>query len=96
MLKHVELSLHPAPIWQPASGLSVLRNRSSQSYEFEEASYETTYLLNGADNRVDLCSCNRKLHQHNLAPEVQTTGDTTPVQQIVYAVSLTTSGRSNA
>ena len=35
-------------------------------------------------------------HQHTRAPEVQTTGDTTPVQQIVYAVSLTTSGGSNA
>ena len=35
-------------------------------------------------------------HQHSRAPEVQTTGDTTPVQQIVYAESLTTSGGSNA
>src|SRR6478609_4275187 len=35
-------------------------------------------------------------HQHTRAPEVQTTGDTTPVQQIVYAESLTTSGGSNA
>ena len=35
-------------------------------------------------------------HQHNRAPEVQTTGDTTPVQQIVYAESLTISGGSNA
>ena len=35
-------------------------------------------------------------HQHSRAPEVQTTGDTTPVQQIVYAKSLTTSGGSNA
>src|SRR5262249_59891213 len=35
-------------------------------------------------------------HQQTRAPEVQTTGDTTPVQQIVYAVSLTTSGGSNA
>ena len=35
-------------------------------------------------------------HQHTRVPEVQTTGDTTPVQQIVYAVSLTTSGGSNA
>ena len=35
-------------------------------------------------------------HQHSRAPEVQTTGDTTPVQQVVYAVSLTTSGGSNA
>ena len=25
-------------------------------------------------------------HQHTRAPEVQTTGETTPVQQIVYAV----------
>jgi hypothetical protein len=35
-------------------------------------------------------------HQHTRAPEVQTTGETTPVQQIVYAVSLTTSGGSSA
>ena len=35
-------------------------------------------------------------HQHTRAPEVQTTGETTPVQQIVYAESLTTSGGSNA
>ena len=35
-------------------------------------------------------------HQQTRVPEVQTTGDTTPVQQIVYAVSLTTSGGSNA
>ena len=35
-------------------------------------------------------------HQHSRAPEVQTTGDTTPVQQIVYAESLTISGGSNA
>ena len=35
-------------------------------------------------------------YQHILAPEVQTTGDTTPVQQIVYVESLTTSGGSNA
>ena len=35
-------------------------------------------------------------HQHTRAPEVQTTGETTPVQQIVYAELLTTSGGSNA
>jgi hypothetical protein len=35
-------------------------------------------------------------YRHSRAPEVQTTGDTTPVQQIVYAVSLTTSGGSSA
>ena len=35
-------------------------------------------------------------HKHSRAPEVQTTGDTTPVQQIVYAESLTTSGGSSA
>ena len=35
-------------------------------------------------------------HQHSWAPEVQTTGDITPLQQIVYAESLTTSGGRNA
>ena len=35
-------------------------------------------------------------HKHTRAPEVQTTGETTPVQQIVYAESLTTSGGSSA
>ena len=35
-------------------------------------------------------------HQHTRVPEVQTTGETTPVQQIVYAESLTTSGGSSA
>ena len=38
----------------------------------------------------------RLAHQHTRAPEVQTTGDTTPDQQIVYAVSLATSGGGNA
>jgi hypothetical protein len=35
------------------------------------------------------------VHQQSCAPEVQTTGDTTPAQQIVWAESLTTSGGSN-
>jgi hypothetical protein len=35
-------------------------------------------------------------YQHSRAPEVQTTGETTPVQQIVYAESLTTSGGSSS
>ena len=35
-------------------------------------------------------------HQHSRAPEVHTAGDNTPVQQIVYAESLTTSGGRNA
>ena len=39
--------------------------------------------------------CVRYGHQQTLAPEVQTTGDTTPAQQIVWAESLTTSGGSN-
>ena len=44
-----------------------------------------------------LChSCHSGAPQHSLAPDEQTTGDTTPLQQIVYADWLTTSGERNA